>query len=38
MNELSTYHDPPTPEADRLARQVLDGDTQAFAELIRPVS
>jgi RNA polymerase sigma-70 factor (ECF subfamily) len=35
MNEPSTYHDPPTPEADRLVRQVLDGDTQAFAELIR---
>ncbi len=28
-------HEPPTPEADRLVRQVLDGDTGAFAGLIR---
>lgn len=35
MNEPSTNHDPPTPEADRLVRQVLDGDTLSFAELIR---
>lgn len=27
--------DPPTPEADRLVRQVLAGDTAAFAGLIR---
>lgn len=27
--------EPPTPEADRLVRQVLAGDTQAFAGLIR---
>ena len=27
--------DPPTPEADRLVRLVLGGDTQAFAGLIR---
>ena len=26
--------EPPTPEADRLVRQVVGGDTQAFAELI----
>ncbi len=35
MNEPSTNHDPPTPEADRLVLQVLAGDTQAFAGLIR---
>lgn len=35
MRDASTNRDPPTPEADRLVRQVLDGDTQAFAEIIR---
>jgi len=35
MSEQSTSRDPPAPEADRLVRQVLDGDTQAFAGLIR---
>jgi RNA polymerase sigma-70 factor (ECF subfamily) len=35
MSEPSTNHNPPAPEADRLVRQVLDGDMQAFAGLIR---
>jgi len=35
MGEPSSTADTPTPQADRLVRKVLDGDTQAFAGLIR---
>ena len=35
MGELSRNADPRTPEAERLIRLVLGGDTQAFAGLIR---
>ncbi|MBY0456951.1 MAG: hypothetical protein K2V38_06415, partial [Gemmataceae bacterium] len=31
----SAQPDPPTPEADRLVREVLAGDMNAFAGLIR---
>lgn len=35
MGEQSPRPGPPTPEADRLVRLVLGGDTQAFAGIIR---
>lgn len=35
MSEPTSSRDSPTPEADRLVRRVLDGETQAFAALIR---